>query len=210
MMRGAAYNYLDATLKNERQRAAAALKRFNYCHDLDSGIDERQARELLLKVLNPFEDTNHSFRAPCKESGVLSPGVVVEQGFRCTYGYNLRIMDNVFIGENTRIDDSGKVDIGARTWICANVNILTNEPVKEFSGRMGTDGQMCVAKGVSIGASVHIGAGAVIYPGIKIGTGATIEPFAVVKQDVQEHATLKAMFHSQMKAGAMGSMGSGM
>lgn len=190
MLRGAPYNYFDPTLKNERQRCANALLRYNNACQLGSGISETETQSMLMKVFDPKQDSTHSFAAPCRIEGHLGPGVKIEPGFRCTYGYNIRVFDNVFIGEHTRIDDSARVDIGARTWIGANVTILTNSPAHDMVQRKGTDGQQCcTASPVTIGSEVVIGAGAVIYPGVKLGRGSTIEPFAIVKVSLDDYDT---------------------
>jgi acetyltransferase-like isoleucine patch superfamily enzyme len=81
------------------------------------GMDAEEARTMLWKVVDPSLDTTHKFDAPPREKGMLSHGVRIEAPFTCTYGYNLKVMDDVYIGKATTIDDAGKVEIGARTWI---------------------------------------------------------------------------------------------
>jgi len=188
MLRGAPYNYFDATLENERQRCANALLRYNNACQLGSGVSKPELQNMLSKVFLPSKDSTHSFVASLKgHEGSLGPGVKIEPGFRCTYGYNIKIYDNVFIGENTRIDDSAKVEIGARTIIGPNVTILTNEFKTELVHRKGTDGAACAAGPVSIGCEVIIGANALIYPNVKLGKGSVVEPGAVVREDLLDY-----------------------
>ncbi|KAK6371059.1 hypothetical protein LTR64_006306 [Lithohypha guttulata] len=201
MLRGAPYNYFDATLKGERQRCANALLRYNNACQLGSGISETETQAMLQKVFDPKLDTTFNSSAAPRVEGHLGPGVKIEPGFRCTYGYNIRIFDNVFIGESTRIDDSAKVDIGARTWIGANVTILTNDVAKDMVHRKGTDGQQCTARSVIIGAEVVIGTGAVILPGIKLGRGCTVEPFAHVRTDLADFSTQRVFCGPQVPLG---------
>lgn len=203
MLRGAQYNYFDNTLKNERLRCAAALKRYNAAIELTSGVSEAEAQNILASVFDPSLDTTHSFRAPLKERGILGPGVVIEQGFSCRYGYNIRLGDNVFVGSLTFIDDSAKVFIGARTWIGSKVKILTNETVADLAFRRGTDGQPCITRAVEIGSECHIGTGAVIFPGVRIGKGATVEPYAVVKEDLPENTIQKCPVGPRMGGGGI-------
>lgn len=198
MLRGALYNYFDPTLRSERQRCATALARYNKACEWGSGVSDNELQNMLLKVFDPQLDFTHSFLAASREKGSIGGGVKIEAGFRCTYGYNLRIYDNVFIGENTRIDDSAKVEIGSRTWIGPDVKILTNDIAKDLVQRKGTDGQQCQANGVTIGSEVVIGTGAVIYPGIRLGKGSTVEPFAIVRQDLGDYVTQKAAVGPQM------------
>lgn len=191
MLRHTRFNYFDPTLKNERQRCAEALARYNAACQLRSGVTEQEAQNMLMKVFDPQLDTTHSFLAPCKEKGVLGPGVKIEAPFKCTYGYNLRVLDNVFIGENARIDDSARVEIGSRTWIGPNVTILTTDVSKDMVDRKGTE-SACYAAPVTIASEVVIGANAVIYPGVILGRGSTVEPFALVRESLGENQVQRA------------------
>lgn len=191
MLRHTRFNYFDPTLKNERQRCAEALARYNAACMLRSGVTEQEAQNMLMKVFDPSLDTTHSFLAPCKEKGHVGPGVKIEGPFKCTYGYNLRVRDSVFIGEGTRIDDSARVDIGARTWIGPNVTILTTDVSKDMVDRKGTESG-CIAMPVTIAPEVVIGANAVIYPGVTLGHGSTVEAFAVVKEPLGDNQVQRA------------------
>lgn len=145
----------------------------------------------MLKVFDPAQDTTHRFLVLPNQKGVLSHGVKIEAPFNCTYGYNIKIMDSVYIGKNCRIDDAGKVDIGPRTWIGPNVSILTTDVGKDIVDRKGA-GAAWFANSVSIGAEVVIGANAVIYPGVRLDRGSTVEPFAVVRESLGEFQTQHA------------------
>jgi acetyltransferase-like isoleucine patch superfamily enzyme len=78
---------------------------------------------------------------------------VVEAPFRCQYGYNIRLGEDVFLGQNCTIIDSCSVTIGAKTWIGQNVTILTAMAHTSMNMRAGR---------VTIAEDVHIGAGAII------------------------------------------------
>ena len=197
MLRYTRFNYFDPTLKNERQRCTEAVSRYNNACAFRSGVSEQEAQAMLMKVFDPSLDTTHSFLAPCKGKGVLGPGVKIEAPFKCSYGYNIRIMDNVFVGEGTRIDDSARVEIGPRTWIGQNATILTTDVSKDMVDRKGTEGT-CYAKPVTIASEVVIGAGAVIYPGITLARGATDEPFAIVRDSLSENTTQRALVGIRM------------
>lgn len=68
----------------------------------ESGMDTEEARTMLLKVFDPARDTTQKFDAEPGEKGTLSHGVSIEAPFTCLYGYNLKVMDNVYIGRGTR------------------------------------------------------------------------------------------------------------
>lgn len=197
MLRHSRYNHFDPTLQNERQRCERALERYNNACQLDSGLSEEDARNMLWKVVDPTRDNTHAFLAPCKERGLLSHGVKIEGPFRCTYGYNLKIMDNVYIGKNCNIDDAAKVEIGPRTWIGPNVTILTTDVGKDMVDRKGTGGAW-YASPVYIASEVVIGANAVIYPGVRLERGSTVEPFALVRESLPENQTQLAPVGGRM------------
>jgi acetyltransferase-like isoleucine patch superfamily enzyme len=198
MLRHTHYNHFDTTLVNERQRCERAVARYNDACKLDSGVGEEEARNILNKVFDPSKDTTHRFIAAPQEKGLLSHGVKIEAPFHCTYGYNIKIMDSVYIGKNCMIDDAGKVEIGARTWIGPNVTIFTSEPSKDAVDRKGT-GAPWMAKEVMISSEVVIGANAVIYPGVRLEHGSTVEPCAVVRESLGEFQTQLAAIGPRLR-----------
>ena len=198
MLRNSRYNHFDPTLENDRQRCDRALARYNAACSIDSGMDAEEARTMLWKVFDPSSDRTHKFDAPPRQVGTLSYGVRIEAPFMCTYGYNLKVMKDVYIGKGTTIDDSGKVEIGARAWIGPNVTILTTDCSKEaMVDRKGAAGTW-IARNVYIESEVVIGPNALIYPGIRLGRGSTVEPGAIVKEplgDNQIHRASGGMRH---------------
>ena len=154
-------------------------------------MDDEQARRMLEKVFDPSRDESHNFKTLPDRRGTLSHKVKIEPPFHCTYGYNLVMMDSVYIAENTTIDDSAKVEIGPRTTIGANVKIITSEPCKDMIDRKGSQGSW-VAKDVYIGTGVVIGDNVVIYPDVRLENGVTVEPGAIVKESAPENALLRA------------------
>ena len=180
MLRNSSYKHLDKTLENDRRRCERALARYNAACSIDSGMHPEEARIMLWQVFDPARDTTHKFDAPPRERGTLSHGVRIEAPFTCLYGYNLKVMENVYIGKGTKIDDAGKVEIGARTWIGPNVTILTSDSSQDMIDRKGA-AATCTARNVIIESEVVIGAKATIYPGVRLGRGSTVEPGATLK-----------------------------
>jgi white-opaque regulator 2 len=191
MLRNSRYNHFDPTLENDRQRCDRALARYNSACSIDSSLSAEDARTMLWKVFDPARDTTHKFDVLPRERGTLSHGVKIEAPFTCTYGYNLKVMDNVYIGKGTTIDDAGKVEIGARTWIGPNVTILTTDCSKDMVDRKGAAGSW-IASNVNIESEVVIGANALIYPGVRLGRGSTVEPGAVVKEPLGDNQVQRA------------------
>jgi acetyltransferase-like isoleucine patch superfamily enzyme len=191
MLRNSRYKHFDPTLVNDRQRCERALARYNAACSIESGLEVEQIREMLCKVFDPARDTTHRFDAPPRERGTLSHGVKIEAPFTCTYGYNLKIMDNVYIGKGATVDDAGRVEIGPRTWIGPNVTILTTDCSKDMVDRKGAEGTW-ISRNVTIESEVVIGANAIIYPGIRIGRGSTVEPGAIVKETLGDNQIQRA------------------
>jgi len=191
MLRSSQYNHFDPTLIYERQRCERALERYNAACKLDSGIAEQEVRNLLLKVVDPSQDTTHKFPTQNHSKGHIGLGVKIEAPFTCTYGYNLKIQDDVYVGKGCTFDDAGTIEIGPRTIIAPGVTILTTDYSKDLVHRKGTKG-FWVAHDVVIAAGVVVGAKAVIYPGVRIEEGATVEPCAVVRESLKANQIHRA------------------
>ena len=192
MLRRAHYSPFDATLENERQRCEEASRRYNAACSPMSGVSREGAEDMLRKIFDPALDTTHRMVAQYEKKGLLGPGVRIEAPFSCTYGYNISIYDNAFIGKGCELDDAGVIRIGARTWIGPNVTIFTNDLAsKDLIDRRGAESKW-IANPVNIGDEVVIGRNVVIYPGVTIGRGSMVEPGAVVKTSVGDNQIVVA------------------
>ena len=185
------FNYFDATLTNERKRCEAALKRYNEASLISSGISDAALWTMLETVFDPSLDTTHKFVANCPEKGILGPNVKIEAPFTASYGYNLQILDEVCIHHHCNIDDAGIVKIGPRAWIGPNVTIITTDYKNQMQDRKGVAGSW-YAQGVEIGQEAYIGANVTIYPGVKIGRGATICHGAIVTESIEVNVRFNA------------------
>ena len=191
MLRSAPYNHFDSILLYDRQRCERAVERYNAALKLDSGLTDQGVHNLLIKVVDPSQDTTHKFPVHHHGKGHIGVGVIIESSFSCTYGYNLRLLDNVCVGKSCTFDDAGIIEIGSRTTIGPNVTILTTDYSKDFAHRKGTKGYW-ITKDVYIASGVVIGAGAVIYPGVVISEGAIVDPGAVVCGSLKAGQTHRA------------------
>ncbi|EFW18637.1 acetyltransferase [Coccidioides posadasii str. Silveira] len=155
-------------LQYDRERCRMALWRFNEACKPDSAICQQERNQLFLHVLMPRPN-----------AGPLSPspGVIVESPFKCLYGYNLQIGEDVLISENCQFLDNFPIRIGARTWIGAGVQILTSG----IPFHVPTQGRVVIEQ------ECWVGPGCIIYPGVSLHKGAYVAPGQVVKQDIRPY-----------------------
>lgn len=100
--------------------------------------------------------------------------------FSTDCGLNITVGSNVFINQGCHFMDMGGICIGDDVMIGPKVNLVSaGHPVAPAERRSGI-----VAKPISIGNNVWIGAAATILPGVTIGDNAVIAAGAVVSRNV--------------------------
>jgi maltose O-acetyltransferase len=166
MLAGAMYNAADSEIQSDHRAAMAWLVDYNA--SLGQGATERH------KLL----------RARFAHVG---DGADIRPPFHCDYGYNISIGDGAFLNFGCVILDVVKVDIGARTQIGPNVQILTADHPRDAATRAGG---LEFGRPIIIGENVWIGGGAIILPGVTIGDGAVVGAGAVVTRDVTAGVTV--------------------
>jgi white-opaque regulator 2 len=124
MLRGKFFRWMDPTLATDRLRCKRALVCFNNAGMADDAADPI-SRKMLGRVLVP--DSSNSLHTD-KPIGSLGPGAVVETPFRCEYGYNIKISEDVYIGPECTIIDACTVIIGQKTTIEPKVTIIAGGP----------------------------------------------------------------------------------
>ena len=184
MMRGQSFRFIDPTLSEERERCRNALWRFNNAGNPVFGISEKERFRLLKEILQtpkdvPGLETPHPNNNKIRYIGEACPGSVVETPFRCHYGYNIKLGEDVYIGENCMIIDACPVRIGSKTWIGPNVTIITAQAETDMVHRQGA-GSLWKGRDVLIEEEVWIGAGVTIYPGVTLRRGSRVDPGSVV------------------------------
>lgn len=114
-------------------------------------------------------------------------GAVIRPPFHVDYGLNIHLGTGVFINFNCVILDVCPVQIGARTQIGPNVQILTADHPRDMHDRAAG---LEWGRAINIGADVWIGGGAILLPGVTVGDGAIIGAGAVVTRDVAPGVTV--------------------
>lgn len=162
MVRGDLYNASDPELTNERRRARLLLKQLN-----DSRDDQQELRQYILKELIPLQGA----------------GLWIEPPFYCDYGSNIKVGDKVFFNFNCVILDVMRVTIGDNVLIGPSAQIYTAMHPTNWKERASG---LEFAKPVAIGSDVWIGGGAIICPGVTIGSRSIIGAGSVVTKDIPD------------------------
>ena len=161
MLAGELYDPLDAELVSARIRAR------DLCWDLNAARDaDGEARRRILKEL----------------FGAGGDSVWMQPPFFCDYGSNILLGERVFFNFNCVVLDVCRVMIGNYTMFGPAVQIYTaTHPMNAELRR-----KQEFAKPVDIGSDVWVGGGAIICPGVKIGSKTVIGAGSVVTRDVPD------------------------
>lgn len=160
MLAGEMYNAADPQLADERRRARDLCKSLN-----DSHVNELELRSQILQNL----------------FGSAGADVWIEPPFYCDYGSNIFLGNRVYFNFNCIILDPAAVIIGSNVLIGPAVQIYTaTHPIRASERSKGLE----FARPVNIGSDVWIGGGAVICPGVSVGSRSVVGAGSVVTQDI--------------------------
>ena len=154
------YNDFDQDLFNRRVEAKKLFRIYNRTED-----DETDKRSDIMRRL---------FKA-------VGKNVWIEPDFRCEFGKNISIGDDVYINFGCVILDCGQVKIGNQVLIGPNVGIYDANHALDAVERM--DGALLPGK-VTIGNRVWIGGGTIILPNVTIGDDTVIGAGSIVTHDI--------------------------
>ncbi|HET7061169.1 MAG TPA: sugar O-acetyltransferase [Nitrosospira sp.] len=160
MLAGELYDATDPQLVTERLLARDLLKRLN---DSNDGPEERA--KILVELLGAPTDAD------------------IQTPFFCDYGTNITLGKKVFMNFNCVILDVSPVRIGDLVLFGPAVQVYTaTHPMSACARRKGLE----AGKPVVIGSDVWVGGGAIICPGVTIGSRSVIGAGSVVTRDVPE------------------------
>jgi maltose O-acetyltransferase len=161
MLAGELYDPMDPKLVAARNRAR------DLCQDLNASREaEQHMRRKLL----------------CELFGRGGDSVWMQPPFFCDYGSNIELGERVFFNFNCVVLDVCKVTIGSFTLFGPAVQILT--PMHPLDADLRRREEY--GKPVEIGSDVWVGGGAIVLPGVRIGSRAVIGAGSVVTRDVPE------------------------
>jgi maltose O-acetyltransferase len=152
-------------------------------NDAELSLERRRARELC-RTLNSSQDTDVDLRRSVLITLFASCGaeVKIEPPFFCDYGSNIELGDKVFFNFNCVILDGCKVRIGNGSMFGPAVQIYTATHPLNAELRQHLE----LGKPVDIGSEVWVGGGAIILPGVTIGSRSVIGAGSVVTRDIPE------------------------
>jgi maltose O-acetyltransferase len=161
MLAGELYDPLDAELVAARGRARDLCQALNATREAQQEERCRILRELF---------------------GAGGDTVWMQPPFFCDYGSNIELGERVFFNFNCVVLDVCPVRIGSFTLFGPAVQIYT--PMHPMDAELRRRQEF--GKPVDIGADVWVGGGAIILPGVSIGSRAVIGAGSVVTRDVPE------------------------
>ena len=161
MLAGELYDPLDPELVQARERAR------DLCQDLNATREKDQ------------DERRHILKALFGKGG---ESVWMQPPFYCDYGSNILLGERVFFDFNCVVLDVCQVQIGDFTLFGPAVQIYTAmHPMNAELRRKQEFG-----KPIEIGSDVWVGGGAIICPGVKIGSKTVIGAGSVVTRDIPE------------------------
>lgn len=119
--------------------------------------------------------------------GGVGENCVIEPTFKCDYGSNIYVGDNVYMNFDCVFLDVCDIKVGDNTLFGPGVHVYAaTHPIDPVTRKNGLE----FGKPVSIGENCWIGGRAVICPGVKVGNGVTVAAGAVVTKDVPDNAVV--------------------
>lgn len=113
--------------------------------------------------------------------GRMGENVIFTPPFWCDYGYNISVGDFFYSNHNLIITDGAEVTFGNNVFIAPNCCFTTAEHAIDPQQRR--DG-LEIAKPITVGNNVWIGAGATMLAGVTIGDNSVIGAGSVVTKSI--------------------------
>ena len=151
--------------------------------DADLSVGRRRARDLLHDLNQTREGEEELRRRILSELfGSGGDSVYLEPPFYCDYGVNIDLGERVFFNFNCVVLDVCQVTIGSHAFIGPAVQIYT--PLHPLEAKLRRTQEY--GRPVTIGDDVWIGGGAIILPGVTIGSRTVIGAGSVVSRDLPD------------------------
>ncbi len=113
--------------------------------------------------------------------GNMGKEVMITPPFWCDYGYNISVGDYFYSNHNMIVTDGARVSFGDNVFVAPNCCFTTAEHAIDPQQRKAG---MEIAKPITIGNNVWIGAGSTILAGVTIGDNSVIGAGSVVTKSI--------------------------
>lgn len=160
MQAGMIYNDFDDDLFQRRVQAKKLFREYNKSED-----EEVEKRNTLMKEL--FKSVGEK--------------VWIEPDFRCEFGKNIIIENNVYINFGCVILDCAEVVIGANSLLGPNIGLYAVNHATDAEERING---ACYGKPIHIGKNVWLGGDVKILAGVSIGDNTIIGTGSIVTKDI--------------------------
>lgn len=161
MLAGELYDPFDPELVQARERSRDLCQALNATRE----AQQEERRRLLLEIFGEGGET-----------------AWIQPPFYCDYGTNIKLGERVFFNFNCLVLDVAEVRIGDYTQFGPAVQIYTATHPLNAELRRREE----FAKPIEIGSDVWVGGGAILCPGVRIGSRSVIGAGSVVTRDIPE------------------------
>lgn len=155
---------------------------FQACYNPQLEAEIYKAKEKCHKYnqLSP-NDTEAQLEILKELLGEMGENVMITPPFWCDYGYNISVGDYFYSNHNLIITDGAEVKFGNNVFIAPNCCFTTAEHAIDAEQR---NAGMEIAKPITVGNNVWIGAGSTILAGVTIGDNTVIGAGSVVRKSI--------------------------
>lgn len=160
MQKGLVYNDFDQDLFNKRVEAKKLFKAYNKTEDEEVDLRNKIMQQLFKNV---------------------GENVWIEPDFRCEFGKNITIGDNVYINFGCIILDCSEVTIGSHTLLGPNIGLYAANHSTDATERINGG---CYGKPIHIGNNVWLGGDVKVLQGVTIEDNTIIGAGSIVTKDI--------------------------
>lgn len=151
---------------------------FQGCYNPDYEKQIKKAKEKCFEYNKLCPNDIQAQRVILRELlGKMGKDTVITPPFWCDYGYNISVGDSFYSNHNMIIQDGAGVTFGNNVFVAPNCCFTTAEhAIDPDMRKAGIE----IAKPITIGNNVWIGAGCTILAGVEIGDNTVIGAGSVV------------------------------
>lgn len=165
----------------EKEKAAAGyLYNANYDDEILADISHCADMCFEYNSIRP-SDIEARYKKLGEIIGHLGKDAIVTPPFHCDYGYNVTMGDYFYSNYNLMMNDGAPITFGDHVFVAPNCCFTTAEHAIDAEQR--NEG-LEIARPITIGDNVWIGAGCVILAGVTIGNNTVIGAGSVVTKSI--------------------------